>query len=138
MVERVLIPVDGSDASREALSFAIDEWPDAAFVLLHVVDPVAKGFSRSFVPSQNEEKFREVMADAESLLDSYELPDGTAVDARVEVGRPAETIVEVAEDARTDLVVLGSHGRKGVQRLLLGSVSEAVARNAPVPVTIVR
>jgi nucleotide-binding universal stress UspA family protein len=130
--------VDGSEQSHRAFSFAAGEWPEATFVLLHVIDPVDAGFSRSFVPSNNQEWYREALVEAESLLDGYDASAVGGVEREIEVGRPAETIVEMADRTDVDLVALGSHGRKGVQRLLLGSVSESVARNVSVPVTIVR
>jgi len=140
MADRVLVPIDGSPHSRRALEFAVEEWPDATFLLLSVVDPVDARSTRGFFPTENEEWVREAKADARELIDDYRssVPEGTHTDARVEVGRPAQTIVEVAEEGDVDHVVMGSHGRKGVQRVLLGSVTESVARNAPVPVTIVR
>jgi nucleotide-binding universal stress UspA family protein len=52
-------------------------------------------------------------------------------------GRPAETILDYVDETAVDQIVLGSHGRKGVERFFLGSVAERVARNADVPVTVV-
>jgi len=54
------------------------------------------------------------------------------------VGRPARAIEECAEEAAVDHVVIGSHGRDGIARILLGSVAETVVRRSPVPVTAVR
>jgi nucleotide-binding universal stress UspA family protein len=140
MPKRVLVPVDGSPHSRRALEFAVDEWPDARIVLLYVVDPVDARSTRGFLPAENEAWVREAKADGRDLIDDYRssIPGGTPADSRVEVGRPADTIVDVAGEDDVDHVVMGSHGRKGVRRVLLGSVTESVARNATVPVTIVR
>jgi nucleotide-binding universal stress UspA family protein len=55
-----------------------------------------------------------------------------------EIGRPSRAIVEYAEEHDIDHIVMGSHGRSGVTRILLGSVAETVVRRSPVPVTIVR
>ena len=60
------------------------------------------------------------------------------VETAIEVGRPAATIVEEARERDVDHIVVGSHGRTGASRILLGSVAETVARRSPVPVTIVR
>jgi nucleotide-binding universal stress UspA family protein len=57
---------------------------------------------------------------------------------RIEVGSPAHTICEVAREANADVIVLGSHGRTGLGRILIGSVSEHVVRHAPCPVLVVR
>jgi nucleotide-binding universal stress UspA family protein len=65
--------------------------------------------------------------------------DPTArVEYRVEEGHPAETILAVAQEVRADLIVMGTHGRSGARRLLMGSVAEAVSRRAACPVVTVR
>jgi nucleotide-binding universal stress UspA family protein len=61
-----------------------------------------------------------------------------AVDKRVEIGDAATTICDVAAELGVDVIVVGSHGRKGISRLFLGSTSEHVVRNAPCPVLVVR
>lgn len=70
------------------------------------------------------------------LRQQIDLPPGTAEFIRV--GHAWEVIIQVAEDWRADLVVVGSHGRGGVERVLLGSVAEAVVRHSPCPVLITR
>jgi nucleotide-binding universal stress UspA family protein len=136
MGKRVLVPVDGSPQSAAALDFVTDEWPDADVVLLTVIDPVDSGYSGSVLPSGAEEWYERERSEARERL--AETAESAGIDAErvVEVGRPAASIVEAAEDA--DHVVMGSHGRTGVSRVVLGSVAEAVVRRSPVPVTIVR
>ncbi|MFC6764298.1 universal stress protein, partial [Natrinema soli] len=63
---------------------------------------------------------------------------GRSIDTTVVVGQPADAIVDHATENEIDLIVVGSHGRTGFSRVLLGSVAERIARQAPVPVTIVR
>jgi nucleotide-binding universal stress UspA family protein len=138
MTKRVLVPTDGSPLSESALEFALSEWPHAAVVLLHVINPVEAGLRPGVVPSDSEEWYERAQADAESIFDAAEERFGRAFERRTEVGRPSRTIVEVAEEAGVDHVVLGSHGREGVSRILLGSVAEHVVRRSPVPVTVVR
>jgi nucleotide-binding universal stress UspA family protein len=138
MAKRLLVPVDGSPPSRRALEFAAAEWPDADVLLLYVIDPVDAGYRPGAIPTESEEWLREAKADARELLDSYRETAPAGAETLTRVGRPASTIVEVAEETDVDHVVVGSHGRKGVQRLLLGSVAESVARRSPVPVTIAR
>ena len=62
----------------------------------------------------------------------------TDVERALEVGRPTRTIVEYADEHDIDQIVMGSHGRSGMSRILLGSVAEIVVRRATVPVTVVR
>ncbi|ELZ82614.1 UspA domain-containing protein [Haloferax elongans ATCC BAA-1513] len=144
MAEHVLVPVDGSPQSIAALRFAASEWPDARLTLLHIINPSNADYrERALSGTQEwyqEEKreARETFAEAKAevgLVDS-----DREVDEKIAVGSPAGTIVDVleADDADFDHVVMGSHGRTGVSRIVLGSVAEAVVRHAPVPVTIVR
>jgi nucleotide-binding universal stress UspA family protein len=60
------------------------------------------------------------------------------IDKRIEVGKPEQTICDVAREVGADVIVVGSHGRTGLGRLLIGSVSEHVVRHAPCPVLVVR
>ncbi|MFB6090581.1 MAG: universal stress protein [Halobellus sp.] len=145
MPRHVLVPLDGSPQALHALRFVADEWPDARLTLLQVIDPVQSGYRAGVLPTGSEEWYQEAKADAEEILaEGRELfageRDAADVDIETvtEVGRPAATIVEQARERDVDHVVVGSHGRRGVSRLLLGSVAEHVARRSPVPVTIVR
>jgi nucleotide-binding universal stress UspA family protein len=101
---------------------------------LHVIRPVSGGYG----PSGGEEWYENAKADAEALLEETIPGDATTTSTMIEVGRPSKTIVEVADEAGYDHIVMGSHGRTGVSRIILGSVAEAVTRNATVPVTVVR
>jgi nucleotide-binding universal stress UspA family protein len=136
MAKRVLVPVDGSDQAEAALRFVEREWPDADVVLLTVVNPTDAVADRSALPTGAEEWYERAREEAHEALDDLAETADMSVDRQVTVGRPATTIVDVAEDV--DHVVLGSHGRTGISRVVLGSVAETVARRSPVPVTIIR
>lgn len=138
MPDHVLVPFDGTPQSEAALSFAVGEWPDAAFTLLYVIDPVTAGFTQRALPGSSEAWYENARENARDHLDAARELVGHPVETRTEVGSPARTIVDVASEETFDHVVLGSHGREGVSRILLGSVAEDVARRSPVPVTIVR
>lgn len=140
MAKHLLVPVDGSPQSVEALQFASSEWDDADVTLLHVIDPVAANPRPSAIPGGSEEWFEEAREDAEDLLERARtvFGDGTDVRTQIEVGRPAHCIVTAAEEGGIDHLVMGSHGREGISRILLGSTAEYVVRRSPVPVTIVR
>jgi len=136
---RVLVPIDGSPQSEDALDHAVEEFPDAGIVLLHVIDPVDAGYSAEGVlPSSSEEWYESRQERAETLFEEARDRAGRDVETAVEVSRPAGAIVDYAEEHEVDHVVMGSHGRSGVARVLLGSVAETVVRRSPVPVTVVR
>ncbi len=143
MSRRVLVPIDESEQSTAALKFALDAYPEATIVALHVIDPsdfpmggLEAGGATEF------ERFRGAQAErANALLErSSELASEESVDLETatETGPPARTIISHAEANDIDHIVIGSHGRTGASRILLGSVAETVTRRSSVPVTIVR
>lgn len=140
MGKHLLVPVDGSPQSVDARQFVSAEWDDAEVTLLHVIDPVTATPRPSAIPGGSEEWFEEMREAAAQLLENARaaFDEETEVRTRVEVGRPAETIVTVAGEGGIDHVVMGSHGREGISRVILGSTAEYVVRRSPVPVTIVR
>ena len=147
MSRHLLVPLDGSDPSWAALDHVAETEPDATVTALHVIDPARATYGASVgIPTSSEEWFEAEEAEAEELFEAArERVAGTGIDLRGEtaVGQPSRVIVEYAEGAvdggpEIDAVVIGSHGREGVARVLLGSVAEVVVRRSPVPVTVVR
>jgi nucleotide-binding universal stress UspA family protein len=141
MTDRVLVPTDGSELSRRALEYAIENHADAAIVALHVI-PVPGGYWAAYGHTEDEipgyhrarEYAEEITGDASEIAAERDHP----IDTEITVGKPAHEIVTRAVDGGFDAIVLGSHGRDGVQRLLLGSVAEKVVRRSPIPVVVVR
>lgn len=143
MGNRILVPVDGSEYATTALDYVVGNFPDATVVLLHVINPAEAGYgAEATVPTVSEEWYQERREDAAVLLDELaaESRDAgiEAVEQAIEVGRPTRTIVDYADEHDIDQIVMGSHGRSGVSRILLGSVAETVVRRGTVPVTVVR
>ncbi|WP_251328301.1 universal stress protein [Haloplanus pelagicus] len=138
MTDHVLVPFDGTPQSEAALRFVLAEWPDADVTLLYVVDPVTSGFTQRALPGSSEAWYEHARDTAQEQLDAARELAGRPIDTRIEVGSPARVAVEVAGDGPFDHIVVGSHGREGVSRILLGSVAEDVVRRSPVPVTVVR
>ena len=142
MVKRLLVPIDGSDPADAALEFALEEYPDADITVLSVIDPTDVGYgSIEAAPStfehlqkSAEERTQNVLDEAESRAADH----GMTVTGETVIGMPSRAIVEWAENNDVDGIVIGSHGRQGVTRVLLGSVAESVVRRSPVPVTVVR
>jgi len=134
----VLVPVDDSDPARTALEYAVSQTPDAEITALHVIDPyetsVSSWLGGAEFPQKLEEEGTELLADLEALAADH----GVEIETDTVVGKPAQEITSYVETEDVDQVVIGSHGRTGSSRVLLGSVAETVVRRAPVPVTVVR
>ncbi|HVG19572.1 MAG TPA: universal stress protein [Blastocatellia bacterium] len=130
---RVLLATDGSETSTAAAqAIAGRPWPEGSeFRVLSVEEPWAIKSSRV----RHDEQAQEAVRSAEQILASAGLKATLAVAVS---GNAKEVILEEAEKWGADLIVVGSHGRRGVKRFLLGSVSEAVAMNAHCSVVIVR
>lgn len=140
MFDRILVPVDGSEHSRRALRIAATEFETNEIVVLHVLDPF-RAASTTEEAVWNREYMDEREREAEELLEEYaDLAVEFDVPVRTELvrGSPARAIVGAVGDLDVDHVVVGSQGRSGIGRVLLGSVAETVARRSPVSVTIVR
>jgi len=145
MYRRILVPVDGSLASnlgiREALKLASEQ--KAKLRLVHVVDElVVMSSPDAIVPIDDvigalKSSGKKVLEKSKALI---ERAGGTAETVLVERfgGRAADSIVAEAKKWRADLIVLGTHGRRGVRRMVLGSDAEEVVRSSPVPVLLVR
>ena len=142
MTIHVLVPLDDSSQAMDALSHVVETYDEGRVTLLTVIDPIEAGYrAESVLPSYSETWYESKKAAAEDRFETArDLLDrtGLEVETVIEVGRPARVIVEFAEEQDIDHVVMGSHGRSGVARVLLGSVAEAVVRRSPVPVTVVR
>jgi nucleotide-binding universal stress UspA family protein len=140
-MRHVLVPLDDSEQAWEALEHAMWTFPDAEVTVLTVIDPTAGFPSGMAAPASAEVWYDSARERAEGRLEEARrraAEAGVDVDPVVETGRPARTIVGYAEEHDVDAVVMGSHGRNGVVRVLLGSVAETVVRRSPVPVTVVR
>lgn len=146
MARHILVPLDGSTRSWAAFDHAISNYDGETITTLSVVDPMegvysdygGGGYYDEEVHARAVEKCEELGDRARERAAEAGVSPTTVVDSAVETGPPARMILEYAESNDVDHVVVGSHGRAGVSRLLLGSVAETVARRSPVPVTIVR
>jgi len=138
MYEDILLPYDGSEGAAEVLHHAseIAHWADATIQVLYVADTtrdsvtVVEGHTVDALAQRGED----IVDEAAKTLDTL----GVSYDTDVVQGNPAPTIVEYAERYDQDLVVMPTHGREGVSRYLIGSVSEKVVRLSSVPVLTVR
>lgn len=141
---RILCPIDFSDASRHALDHArvVAQWYEASIVGLHVFNPVYAPVGGIGLPQDGGTVFASPAASSRlrSQLDeafATAVAAGVKVETVVEEGSPAERILGGIDRHRADLVVMGTHGVSGFERLLLGSVTEKVVRKAGCPVLTV-
>lgn len=141
---RILVPVDFSDDADRALEYGVDVAREEGSHLdvLHVVERITyPDFYYPASPSR-ERMARDVSEQAEERLRRRveDLRGGRTmtVDYGVEIGDPVEVIVARAETEGAHLIVMGSRGRTGLERVLLGSVTEGVIRRAPCPVLVVK
>jgi nucleotide-binding universal stress UspA family protein len=142
---RILVAVDSSNAAnrglREAIRLAKEE--SAQLFILHVVNefyafatPEAGAAAVDIVPTLRESG-RKILARAEAAAAKERVKPKTIL--RETIGSAAaDAIVREARKQRADLIVLGTHGRRGVRRLVMGSDAEQVVRTSPVPVLLVR
>jgi len=146
MTKRILVAFDGTPQAEAALEFAVEEWGDHDITLLYIINPVEAGYSAGVgIPSGGEEWFEQAKVDAEEQFAAANEEYDGGFQAEIAVGRPPQTIVNVAGGESDDVdapaydhLVIGSHGRTGVSRMLLGSVAEKVIRESPIPATVVR
>jgi len=135
--DRIVIATDGSESVRRAVHVALDfaDRFDAAVHALYVVD---EGEVESS-PERVREEMRAALDDsgAEALQEVAAATDRPVTTA-VREGRPATVIREYAVDHEADVVAMGTRGRHGENRFLIGSVAERVVRTCPVPVLTVR
>ena len=135
---RILLATDGSDDARLAARSAV-ELAGSTDSELHVVHV------GEFLPTYlayTEEEPAELRRRAREKLDEgvrgIEAEGGTVADAHLRLGRPAEEIINLADELGVGIIVLGSRGRGALRRSVLGSVSENVVRYASCPVFVVR
>ena len=139
MYKRILVAVDGSDTSNKALVAALQlaRDRDAQILLLHCIDELLLLADGGLGFGSATERGSKVLQDAEDIAKAAGVPAERRL-ADMPAQRLGETVAEHARDWKADLIVIGSHGRRGFGRLLLGSGAEQILRLAPVPVLCVR
>lgn len=139
-LERILVPVDFSDCSLDALGYAavVAQQAKASLMLLHVLEPVSYGLDFTLGQSKARHAEAETWTKRlEELVSSHQHPT-MQVESRLRGGFPADSILDTAQTMPCDLIVMGTHGRRGISHAISGSVAEAVLRKARCPVIAVR
>jgi nucleotide-binding universal stress UspA family protein len=143
-IRTILMPTDFSESAASALEWAqaLAQAFEAKIVLLHAVDmvsyvwiPAGPASVPAPVPQDVEKRIMDVAQESLHTL-AAKAPE---VSRRIiRRGHPREVILEVAKEVDADVIVVGTHGRRGVSHLFIGSVAEHVVRHAPVPVVTMR
>ncbi len=142
-IKKILFPTDFSEGALNALPYAVDLAKNygAKLHMLHVVYDIATA-SGLYVPHISvDEMYKELDASAQKELEKFgadKRMDLKDVEYTVIRGIPYEEILKFAEEKNIDLIVIGTHGRKGIDRVLFGSTAERVVRNASCPVLTIR
>lgn len=143
LIKKILFPTDFSEGALNALPHAVDMAKNcgAKLHLIHVIYDIATA-SGLYVPHISvDEMYKELEAGARKELDKFgaaERRDLRDVEFAVLRGTPYEEILKFAQEKSIDLIVIGTHGRKGLDRFLFGSTAEKVVRYATCPVLTVR
>lgn len=142
MTPKLLVPFDGSPPAAAALDHALTRFADEEITVLHVIDVDEPDGSlrQRLLAEEFEERRRTGERTADRVLGEarrYADGHGVEITTLAAFGRPARRIITFAEENGFDRIVMGTHGRSGLSRLLLGSVSEAVSQGSSASVMTV-
>lgn len=142
--KHILVPLDGSELAELALAdaFGVAEMSQSEITLLQIVPPIdtvvgAETGHPIFIDQQWETKRGIALEYLSTVCERLNCP-GVQIHTVVEMGPPAETIIDYAHHHPVDLIVMATHGRSGLPRWVYGSVADKVLRGADVPVLLVR
>lgn len=135
---RILIAVDAEPLAAHAAEVGVELASSlgAEIAFIHAIEPglsQAPGITPSDLMAEGAREGRRLIAGFHQLL-----PPTLSPLEFIHMGKPAPEIIRTAKEWPADLIVIGSHGRHGIQRALLGSVAEEVMRHAPCPVLVIR
>lgn len=142
-IKTILVPIDFSIHSRNALKYAVPFAAKfgAALRLVYVVEPTIYpadlGFGQVVLPGV-EEELREKGEDELRMLIDREIGRKVVSSSVVRSGNPHQEILREAEEAGVEMIIVATHGHSGVEHMLFGSTAERIVRRSPVPVLIIR
>lgn len=136
-IQTILVPTDFSETDDQALQVALSLGRDHhAKLVLFAAPPPPPPASEVYVPLHDYDGVTD--ATERQLSELARTITALPVETKVRIGPPGPAIVAVAEECQADLIVMGTHGRRGLSRILLGSVAEYVLRHAPCPVLTIK
>ena len=140
-IQKILVPTDGSDYSMRAAQYGIGiaKMLSAQILVLYVIDKVA--IDQISKATEHDSVERELKEDGQRYV-NYVLglaeKEGVKSSSLLTKGSPYEQIVHLARELNIDLIVMGTYGRRGAERVLIGSVAERVIEYAPCPVLVIK
>jgi nucleotide-binding universal stress UspA family protein len=139
-IKRILVPIDLSGCSLDALEYAarFAKPLGAHITILHVMEPVAYGLDFSLSHAKELRQQREYLEKRLTVLSACLTAQGLQSDHALKPGLPADSIVSYVTQQGYDLMIMGTHGRRGISQVLVGSIAGAMLRHAPCPVLTVR
>jgi nucleotide-binding universal stress UspA family protein len=141
-IQRILCAVDFAEYSPQVAEYAqtLAERLGAAVHVLYVAPTLSQYVGFQVAPSSIENFVGEILSGAEQTMENFLQEHFTDIEVtgHVLTGYAAEEILKYAEENSMDLIIMGTHGRKGIDRILFGSVAERVVKSAHVPVLTVR
>ena len=142
-IRKIMVPVDFSSTSNKAFIFAremVDCW-EGQIHLVHILDTdFLSGAVHITIEPLDESVAKWRKRVEEKLKSVYHNEDGSHLTGEIHIreGKPHEEILKLAKELDVDMIVIGSHGRTGLERAIFGSVAERVTRMADVPVLVIK
>lgn len=142
-IKKILFPTDFSEGAKNAIPYAVDmaKTYGAKLYLLHVIYDIATASGLHIPHTSVDQMYSELQATAQKELERFGLREREGlkdVEYSITRGVPYEEILKFVKDNNINLIVIGTHGRKGLDRVLFGSTAERVVRNSSCPVLTVR
>jgi len=141
-IKKILCAVDFSDYSPMVAEYAnmVGGCVGAQIIVLYVAPSLSQYVGFHVPPSSIESFVGEIVTGAEDTMNEFVKDNfkDLNVTGKVVTGYPAEEVLAIAEDENVDMIVMGTHGRKGIDRILFGSVAEKIVKSSKVPVLTVR
>jgi nucleotide-binding universal stress UspA family protein len=142
-VQKILFPIDFSESSEQYIPWVVTLAKTfEATVYLISVTPDMSSFATFYAPHASIKGFqKEIMEGAEKKMKEFialHLKGLPKVETRLPTGKADEKILEVAKQEKVDMIIMGSHGRTGLERTIFGSIAEKVIKNSPCPVLVIR
>ncbi len=141
-IKKILCAVDLSEHSKMVASYAtsLAQATGASITVVYTAPSLSQYVGFHVPPNTIENFVGEIVSGAEKSMDAFIAENFPGVEAKgqILVGYAAEEILNRAEEEKADMVIMGTHGRKGIDRILFGSVAEKVVKNAKQPVLTIR